>query len=304
MTLKTGTPLLAILLAAACSGASEKGEPDPTPDSAATAPGATQGMPHDSMPGMNHDSMPGMNHDSMPGMNHDSMPAMQHDSGQAMGGGMNHSRHAADGSMAGMDHSRPAPRGTSAGGGSMQGMDHSRMPGMSGTAGGAAPRGGERVGPSRMAGMRPAAGTADRSMQGMDHSRMAMPSGGSGRPQGSTAMQGMDHSRMQMDTPQRRASQSDNSTAAMDHANMAAAPGVTAPVRPGNARPARDADHAQHGAVSRVAVQVPEADAKLYRLAGRLVQDPLVQRQVQADSMLRNRWQDPGVRAILLTAEP
>lgn len=42
------------------------------------------------------------------------------------------------------------------------------------------------------------------------------------------------------------------------------------------------------------------AEQKLQRLVGVLVQDSVIRARIQADSVLRNRWQDPEVRRILL----
>ncbi|MEW5930241.1 MAG: hypothetical protein AB1941_22510 [Gemmatimonadota bacterium] len=52
--------------------------------------------------------------------------------------------------------------------------------------------------------------------------------------------------------------------------------------------------HAGHGAD-------PEDDAtrKLLALAGELVEDPAVQREIQRDPALREAWSDPGVRRVV-----
>lgn len=42
------------------------------------------------------------------------------------------------------------------------------------------------------------------------------------------------------------------------------------------------------------------AEQKLQQLVGELVEDSVVRARIQADSILRNRWQDPEVRRILL----
>lgn len=41
-------------------------------------------------------------------------------------------------------------------------------------------------------------------------------------------------------------------------------------------------------------------DQKLQRLIAQLVQDSVVRSRIQSDSVLRNRWQDPEVRRVLL----
>ena len=42
------------------------------------------------------------------------------------------------------------------------------------------------------------------------------------------------------------------------------------------------------------------ATLKLQRLVARLVEDPVVRQRIQADSLLRSRWQDPEVREVIL----
>jgi hypothetical protein len=57
------------------------------------------------------------------------------------------------------------------------------------------------------------------------------------------------------------------------------------------------AAHAGHGAAP--APPADEATRKLLTLAGELVKDPAVQREIQRDSVLREGWSDPDVRAVL-----
>ena len=79
--------------------------------------------------------------------------------------------------------------------------------------------------------------------------------------------------------------------AGMDHSRMAM----------GNTPPTTGAaDHSAHTAA------VPQtdgtgaaaADQKLQQIVQRLVQDSVVLRRIQADSVLRSRWQDPAVRRL------
>lgn len=184
---------------------------------------------------------------------------------------------AADGmphAMPGMDHD------------SMPGMNHGDMPGMdhdtmSGSGGaGAMNHGGTPAAAGGMAGMdhsrmpgmdgrpnemaRSAGGTG--SMAGMGHSGMAMAAPGTPKPP--QGMAGMDHGGMNMPRPMQ----------GMDHANM---PGM------------------QTGA----AAGTPTDDAgmeKLRALIAELVRDPEVQARIEADTALRRRWADEGVRRILV----
>ena len=47
-------------------------------------------------------------------------------------------------------------------------------------------------------------------------------------------------------------------------------------------------------------VSPDSATLKLQRLVARLVEDPVVRQRIQADSLLRNRWQDPQLREVIL----
>ena len=186
----------------------------------------------------------------------------------------------ADSGMAGMDHSTmnmgapaPAPTpSTPAAATGMAGMDHSTM----------------AISPRQTGGASTRPATAPGGMAGMDHSQMDMgarsaPPRGTGRSSPGRAsaatggMAGMDHSTMPM-SPARPGARSSTATpragamAGMDHSAMA-------PTQP----PVPDA-----------------AEQKLQRLVGELVQDSVVRARIQADSVLRNRWQDPEVRRILL----
>lgn len=148
--------------------------------------------------------------------------------------------------------------------GTMAGMDHGRMAGMPGHAAPSEARGGTPT---------------------MDHSRMA-------------GMQGMDHSRMQPSPSDgSRTSASAAGHSAMAHGNMnmsgqtGAIPGIGHAGMPGM----------RHGAPTEA-----DNDAgmdKLRTLVAELVKDPRVQEQIQADTALRRRWADEGVRRILLNRQ-
>lgn len=86
-------------------------------------------------------------------------------------------------------------------------------------------------------------------------------------------MQGMNHGAMNM-PPQQQGGQ----MAGMDHTGMS---GI------------------QGGALG-----ADQGTRKVQQLVTELVEDPVVRQRIQADSVLRNRWQDPGVRRVLLTPTP
>jgi hypothetical protein len=62
------------------------------------------------------------------------------------------------------------------------------------------------------------------------------------------------------------------------------------------------AGHGAHGATAS-ASPVDEGTRKLLDLAGELVRDPAVQREIQQDSALRAAWSDPDVRRVV-TRQP
>jgi uncharacterized protein involved in copper resistance len=142
----------------------------------------------------------------------------------------------------------------------MAGMDHGRMAGM--VHGGMAGMQGDSQSAAGQGGA-----------QGVDHSEMHAPArepGGAGA-QASGRMAGMDHGTMEMSDQTRR-------MPGMDHAGMPS-------TRPGTA------------------AELPTDDTgmeKLRSLVAELVQDPAVQAQIQADTALRRRWADDGVRRVLL----
>lgn len=58
----------------------------------------------------------------------------------------------------------------------------------------------------------------------------------------------------------------------------------------------------QHGAEGMGGMAPADpATEKLLLLAAELVRDPAVQQRIQRDPVLRNRWQDEGVRQVLLS---
>ena len=158
--------------------------------------------------------------------------------------------------------------------GSMQGMDHGNM---------AATGGARRSGRGEMA--------------GMDHGQMAGMNaggnpGGSGRPaqeMNHGNMAGMDHGQMQS-TQGRTTGQ--GGMQGMQHGNM---PGMQ-----GQAGTRANMPGMQHAAGG---MPNDPGTRKLLTLVGDLVQDPVVQRRIQADPELREDWQDPGVRRIV-TGQP
>lgn len=200
---------------------------------------------------------------------------------------------------------------------SMAGMDHSNMPGMQPTAdakravgasGGAAP------------------------IAGVDHSKMDMtpsPSGAAPRNRASTDMAGMDHSQMNMGPAAPKTagrSQATNAMqgmAGMDHGSMTPNRAQSTSRRPAQATPGgmgamtgmggmtgmtgmgsmAGMDHSQMSGMQMPAMSANlMADRKLQMLAAALLKDPDIMRRVQADSVLRNRWSDPGVRTQISNA--
>lgn len=263
MSMKTGTALVAALVVVGCSGGAER----PAGEDASTASVQTR----DTAGVRDSAGMAGMDHGSMAGMDHGGMAGMQGDSQTAAGEG-----------MAGMDHSGMAGMsgsGAQAGAGV---MDHGSMPGM--RAGGVSASAAE-MDHSRMAGMaghaapseaRGGTPTMDHSpMQGMDHSRMQAAPSDRSRTNASAAgrMAEMDHGNMNMSGQTR-------TMPGMDHAGM---PGMP----PG----------------ASVEVTDDAGMEKLRALVAELVQDPRVQAQIQADTALRRRWADEGVRRVLLNRQ-
>ncbi|HEX8274979.1 MAG TPA: hypothetical protein VF615_20255 [Longimicrobiaceae bacterium] len=66
------------------------------------------------------------------------------------------------------------------------------------------------------------------------------------------------------------------------------------------ATPTGSGAHAGHGAPAGAA-PADEATRKLLALAGELVKDPAVQREIQQDAALREAWSDPDVRRVVTT---
>lgn len=266
MSMKTGTALIAALVIAGCSGGAER-PADENTSTASVQTRDTTGTPDSA-------GMAGMDHGNMAGMNHGGMAGTQSDSQTASGAG-----------MAGMDHSRmPGMSGSGVQAGASA-MDHSNMPGMK--AGGAS-AGMAEMDHSRMGGMAGHAAPSEARGESptMDHSRMA-------------GMQAMDHSRMQAAPSDRSRSSASaaGSMAEMDHGNMNMS---------GQARTAPRMDHAGMPGMQPGAPADMSNDAgmeKLRALVAELVQDPMVQAQIQADTALRRRWADEGVRRVLLNRQ-
>ncbi len=116
-------------------------------------------------------------------------------------------------------------------------------------------------------------------MQGMDHSSMAGMQSSAGQ---RGTMQGMNHGAMNM-PGQQQAGQ----MAGMDHSGMS------------GMQPSRGGAAAQGSPLG-----ADQGTRKVQQLVTELVEDPVVRQRIQADSVLRNRWQDPGVRRVLLTTQP
>ena len=264
MSMRTGTALVAALVVVGCSGGNER----PTEEDAATVAVQdrdTTGMPDSAaMDGMDHGSMAGMDHGGMAGMQGDSQPL-------------------ADAGMAEMDHSRmsgmSAP-GVQAAAGA---MDHSDMPGM-----------------------RP--GSASAGMAEMDHGRSGAMAGDAATSEARGGSLIMDHSRMA-------------DMQAMDHAGMRAVSGEESRISASGVGGMAEMEHGNmnmsgeagsmldmnHVGMSGMQPGAPvdftndPAMEKLRALVAELVQDPTVQAQIQADTALRRRWADEGIRRILLT---
>ncbi len=65
----------------------------------------------------------------------------------------------------------------------------------------------------------------------------------------------------------------------------------------GHTQTASAADgHAGH---AQATAATDEGTRKLLELAGELVRDPVVQREIQRDPELREAWSDPGVRRVI-----
>ena len=180
---------------------------------------------------------------------------------------------AADPAMNGMDH------------GSMAGMDHGDMAGMPGDSQSPADAGMAEMDHSRMAGMSDSGVLASAgSSPTMDHSRMA-------------DMPAMDHAGMQAvpGEESRTSAPTTGGMAEMEHGNMNMS---------GDAPAMPDVSHVGMSGMQPGAPADFTDDAgmeKLRALVGELVQDPTVQAEIQADTALRRRWADEGVRRIILS---
>lgn len=205
----------------------------------------------------------------MAGMDHVGMAGMQGDSLAGAGEG-----------MTGMDHAgMPGMSGPDAMGGAGA-MDHGNMPGMSARG---ASAGTPEVDHAEMAGIVGHAPSSD--------ARGGTPTVGASR---MADLQGMDHSQMQAAPSDLGRTSASNGRAAMDHGTMET--GAQTRAMPGM-------DHAAMSARPDDAGSVLNADPgmeKLRALVAELVRDPTVRAQIEADTALRRRWADEGVRRVLL----
>lgn len=196
------------------------------------------------------------------------------------------------GGMAGMQGDSQAPAGAG-----MPAMNHAEMPGMSGSG---ATGGAAAMDHGNMPGM--SAGGASAGRAELDHGGMAGHVPNSEASQGTSTvgatgmagMQGMDHSQMQAAPVDMSPTSASTGRAPMDHATTAL-PGQTRTM-PGVDHAAMPPDPDDGGSV----LSRDPGMEKLRALVAELVQDPGVQAQIQADTALRRRWADEGVRRVLL----
>ena len=208
--------------------------------------------------------------DSSAGAGTDAMTGMDHGSA-APSAAADHAGHAG---MEGMEHG--AGRGRSPA--SARGVDHSAhgaAAGSSGTAGGAASGGSIAVDHSRHTA---ATATATvNSSTAVGHTQHAQASARTGQPRTS----GVDHSA---------------------HA-AGAARSATPAHRDVDHTATATRSHGQHAntpSVSPAPLATGAGMDKLMFLVAELVRDSVVQRRIQEDPVLREQWQDPGVRQIIL----
>ncbi len=144
-------------------------------------------------------------------------------------------------------------------------------------------------------------------MAGMDHGGMSgqseMPEMDHGAvPEGQATadgMEGMDHSQMPgMSGTQRPAP---DGSSEMDHSQMSRMEDQAAP--PENMQ---GMDHSGMAGMRHEAAAASPLDGmdKLRMLVAELVKDPVVQQEIQSDSVLREQWTDPGVRRVILQGQP
>lgn len=151
----------------------------------------------------------------------------------------------------------------------MAGMDHSKMPGMGGS--GTQPDTGAMAGMdhSKMPGVSPPVSRSSATTSSIDHANMpGMTRRSTGAPASSGSMAGMDHG--SMPGTNRSAPAGQSPIPAMDHANT-----------PGSSMTATSADD------------------KIQEIVAQLTKDSVVLARIRADSVLRNRWQDPALRKLI-----
>lgn len=199
-------------------------------------------------------------------------------------------------------HDMSAMTDTAADTTAMSGMDHSNMPGMqSGQPMPDMQHGGKTTGGS-MAGMdhsqmQSARGRGEQAMAGMDHSQMRTTT-----PRGQQSMAGMDHSQMNMPAARQQP------TPQMDHSrmNMQPTPGATTQMQHQMPMPQSQPGRTNPPAGMQMAPpeDPPEPEdvalEKIRALVAELVRDPRIQTRIQADTVLRRLWQDPGVQQYLM----
>ncbi len=242
----------------------------PTPDTAGEH--AAHGMA-----GMDHSQMAGAGSPGAPGgaqMDHSAHTGMQHGAGTSTGPAVDHGR------MPGMDHRGTGGMQHQAGGAGAQRTDHTQMQhartqggqqgqmqhGRTQAAGGG--HAGHGATPARTTAMNHA------NMPGMQHGTATgthgVQHGGASTPR----HEGMQHGAAAPGAPR------------MDHSRM------------------QGMDHSRMGAGTTQGAPRAQADdagmEKLRMLVAELVQDSVIQARIQANPELRRRWENEGVRRVLL----
>ena len=262
MYAKTSAAVIAALVVVGCSGS----EPPASEDTTAGSVQLTDTSEGVDSGGIS--PMAGMDHGSMAGM-----PAMEGGTQSAPGAG-----------MAVMDHSVPGMTGSAAQASGGRATDHANMAGMTGSTAQASASG--AMDHANMPGMQDDGAV-------MDRNQMNGSAAGSGAQASPGAMPAMDHSRMQMAPATQGASAgpAPGQMPAMNHGDM----NMATPVLP------QAADHAQMPGMQQAGGGAEdEGMEKLRALVAELVQDPAVQREIQGDTALSQRWADEGVRRVLL----
>lgn len=307
MYTKMGIGLAAVLALGGCSRPSDPAQDPPTAqvaqdsaattavdhsmhamgDSAAGDPAGGQGATDSA--GVNHGAAHGSGTAGISGqapaavMDHSGMAMTPGQTGSAtdhsrMDMSQNRSAGARVGGMAGMDHSQMNHGTPSGRQGSTRAANHAEMQ-HGGTGTPSRPNASRQAGGmdhSRMSGMQH--GTSDRTPPA-DHSRMGHAAAGPGR-----ATQPADHASMP----------------GMQHQNSGTRPSGITPEMEGM----RHGPTGMQGTTqSQAGTALPAGPGteKLLTLVRALVRDSVVQQRIQQDSVLSDRWRDPGVRRIIGT---